>query len=277
MKKSILTLVLATVVFLGCKKDSKNEETNNNKAVVSVQGTLTPYKFGKESSSDSFLWSVTDFNTDGTIKRIGRTAGVDKYDRNKSYMEYITYSYSSGQLSEKKDDIYRYSYQYSGKDTTEIKKYGSSGLSGIEKRFISEGRIVKSDFYLSNSNSIFRTEKNTFDQNGNKTTVEIVYPPKVIGSKLLYTYDAKGNILTETYNSIDEGTSVLQRRLGYKYDSNDRIYEFIKNSLYTIEYTKYVNTYNSLGNIIKMEIYKSDKFDGPFEMIGVVNYSFKTE
>lgn len=274
MKKSIL-LILLPIIFIGCSKSNVDQPTSPTKEqkLMKVEGILTPLKLGKPSESDKFRWSRIEYNSLGNLILSSNRIGVDILDENKSSDDIVRYSYLDGRLYAKEQSSFRYMFEYNGADTAVIYKYGSSGLIETQKIDNLYGKKCRTSTHDA-SDKIIRYENFGYDPNGLNITIDIYYPPLDVGNQLVYSYDEKGNILTERYLNREKNTNTLQARFGYKYDPSGKIIEYIKSTYDTIEYTKWTNEYDSLGKLLKQNMFRSNNFEGPYQQVAIINYVY---
>lgn len=142
------------------------------------------------------------------------------------------------------------------------REYGSNGKLSKESGYYSDGTLYMIRLFA-------------YDTNGHNSSIEILEKPFTTGNQLLYTYNSRGDVLTETYFDRLRDIVFSVNEYGYTYDSNNRLIEFIKNTSFDkVEYTKWVNTYDEEGRIIKQDMYRSNKFDGPYEQVAVINFTY---
>ncbi len=92
----------------------------------------------------------------------------------------------------------------------------------------------------------------TYDELGNKLTALCDYNGTVNLSKNTYTYDSKGNMLTNIYELWENELWVIDSRWTYTYDNNSNIlketYEIFRNDVWSI-YTSSTYSYDSEGHL----------------------------
>jgi hypothetical protein len=278
MKKQLLTLLAIPILFAACGKSSDHPETENNKnenkQLVRVDAVMTPYKFGEATPKDRYRWSYQVFDKEGLLVTSSTRVGFE-LDPTRSYEEEVTYKYENKRLVEKKDPDYRYTYAYRGLDTIEVQEYNSKGLYKSQKReYDASTRLYKLHTFYHNSGKpeIFSTNIYGYDANSRINKIHILYRPFISGNELYYTYDEKGNMLTETFFNREKQTTVVQARRSYTYDDKGRISEHVKSV--STDFRKFKHTYEENGNLMKQDVYTSKSFEGPFQQVGVINYTY---
>jgi hypothetical protein len=275
MKKQLLTLISLSAILFGCGKSNEVETmTPAEKKLVSIEAIMTPYKFGAPSTTDQYRWAKQEFNESGQITLSSYRVGINDLDPTKSYDNITRFTYVAGKLTEKKDDTYRYVINYNGNDTLSIARYGSTGLSDIDKyEYNSSGKKVKVNNY-SSDNTLFETRTYAYNSTGLNSTIDIFYKPFITGNQLQYTYDNAGKMLTETYLNREKGTSTIQKQAKYIYDASGRILEYTRSSYYTIIYRKLSYTYDDKNQLIKQDLFESNNINTGFEQKGTINYIY---
>lgn len=276
MKKQLLTLLAIPILFAACGKSSDNPENkkNENKQLVRIDAVMTPYKFGAASSKDRYRWSYQVFDNEGLLVTSSTRLGF-VLDPTKSYEEEVTYKYENKKLVEKKTTNFRYTYAYRGLDTIEVQEYGSQGLYTTQKREYDENaRLYKlhTFYHFGGKPELSRTDVYGYNSKGTINNIHILYKPFILGNELHYTYDEKGNMLTEMYFDREDKTTVIQKRHSYTYDDKGRISAHVKS--YSTYFRKFKNSYEENGNLMKQDVYTSENIEGPFEQVGVINYSY---
>ncbi|SHE86954.1 hypothetical protein [Pedobacter caeni] len=276
MKKQLLTLAAIPLLFIACSKSSTAPETTPEvipeKKLVKVEAKMTPIKAGVPVSADTFTWSRKEFDQDGNITlsmiRVGMNGPL-------SYEEEITYKYENKKVTEVKEGNYRNAYAYIGNTTVEIKKYKLSDLYETETREIgANGKVSKIYYYQAQGEErkLFQTTIFSYDANQRNTTKEFLTPPDLNGDQTIYTYDAKGNVLTESSFNRKTNTIIRELKFGYNYNEKGQLQEYIDGS--GSDYKKFKNTYGADGMLTIQELSKSSNFDGPFEQVGQINYTY---
>jgi hypothetical protein len=276
MKITPLPFMLLIILMAAC---SKSKDPNPNpiakKKVAGIVGIFTPSQVGK--SAEKILWSRQEFDIDHQLTLSSNRVGNDDLDTHNSQLDTTTFKYSNGKLVEKKDKNFRYTYTYNGEDTVKVTTYHSSPFIHIETReYGSDRKLVKSFTVDAPSNPV-EQRLYGYDSKNNNTTIDVTYYDlgrSPFEYQLIFTYDDRQNILTQAFINQKAGTQGVQWRYGYRYDNSNRLVEYVRNTLFPVEYRKWKNTYNAEGELIQQEILQSNNFNGPFELVGTVDYSY---
>jgi hypothetical protein len=277
MNKTLVPLIVLIIFLAGCSKSNgPGPKPTVKKKVSKIVGLYTSSQVGKPSS-EKIPWSTQEFDSNHQLTLSSNRAGHDDLDIHDSQLDTITFKYTSGKLMEKKDKSFWYKYAYNGADTVEVQQYGSLNSVVTETREYGSNQKLAKSFSVDAPGNPLEMRIYGYDAKKNNTTIDITYynfnkPP--FEYQLIFTYDDRQNVLTQFFTSPKTGTKGLQWRYGYKYDSDNRLVEYVRNTLYPVEYRKWKNTYNAEGELIKQDILQSDNFDGPFEQVGTVDYFY---
>jgi hypothetical protein len=274
MKKQLLTLTALPLLFIACSKSPAvpEPEVIPEKKLVKVEAKMTPIIAGTPVSADTFTWSRQEFDQDGNIILSMIRVGMNSPQ---SYEEEITYKYENKKITELKESNYRNTYTYIGNTTVEIKKYSRSDLYQTETQEIgANGKVSKIYYYNAKGDErkLYQTTIFSYDANQRNTTREFLIAPDLKGNQSIYTFDAKGNILTESYFNRKANTTVEERKYGYSYNDKGQLQEYIEKP--GSEYKKFKNTYGADGTLAMQELSKSSNFEGPFEQVGQIKYTY---
>ena len=277
MKKTRIALIIPIIFLAACgKSDDANPKPTSEKKVAKIVGVYTSSQ-GGQSSSEKIPWSTQEFDSDHQLTLSSSRVGHDDLDIHNSQLDTTTFKYENGRLIEKKDKNFRYTYAYNGADTVNVTSYHSSNAVVIETREYGPNRKVAKTSSIDAADNPVEKRIYGYDAKNNNTTIDRIFyelgePP--FEYQLTFTYDDRQNILTQAFINEKAGTRGVQWRYGYKYDNANHLVEFVRNTLYPFEYRKWKNTYNAEGELIKQDILQSKNFDGPFEQVGTVDYSY---
>lgn len=278
MKKALL-LLTAVIILASCSKNSSTSPDNTKGNISKVEAYLTPYKFGLISPKDRILWESQEFNSKSELvlkKWRPNMQFDDVFVKNPLWSE--SYTLENGEIIEmieKFSGTNRFVYTYNGANIVEVKEYGSGGIYQIEELEYINGLKNKSTLYYGNRESISRID--IFSYDGNKNLINIFRSynsASVSDANIIYEYDNRGNVIKESYNDIDKGTTNTQKIYDYKYGDNGRVLEYIHPGPYMFEFFKDVITYDKDGSIESKIIYRSDKIDGQYEEYASVDYEY---
>jgi hypothetical protein len=275
MRKQLLMLSIPLLLIISCSKDPAKPNGGSSPEInlYTIEGILTPFKSGKEASSDRFTWSIEKYDLGGRLVEESRRQGENNLNKDKSKLVTTTFIYDKDTLIGKQDGTYRYEYVYNRKDTIGIKKYDAAGLIE-DQRIAYDSNGQKRTALIYNSATLHEIRTYFYGFEDLLTAIHIQSDPLIPGDQLVYTYDSKRNVLVELFLNRAENTTVMQKKFGYKYDENGRIVEYIFNSNGLIEYTKHINTYNEKGLLTRKDISTANSFQGPYEQAAVVNYTY---
>jgi hypothetical protein len=148
----------------------------------------------KPSPKDRFTWASQVFNEKEELISSTTTVGETDLDSARSWDYTTTFKYENGKLIEREDPYSRYTFEYNGSDTTEIKLWKALGLYTTEKReYGANGKVSRSSTYDSRG-SLFMLQ--VFSYDGNNITKDTFFEPFENSDQLIYTYDGKGNKLS---------------------------------------------------------------------------------
>lgn len=276
MQKTLLSLFMLIIFLTACSKskDPKPSPTVKKK-VAKIVGVFTPTQAGR--SAEKLAWSTQEFDSDQQLTLSSNRTGYDDLDIRYSHLDTTTFKYSNGKLIEKKENTLTYTYAYNGEDTAEVRTYHPLASTLIETRaYGSNGKLLKTYTIDAPGNPVEQRIYG-YDAKNNNTTIDWTYyepgrPP--FEYRLIFTYDDRRNVLTQSFINEKAGTKGVNWRYGYTYDNLNRLVEYVRNTVYEVEYRKWKNFYNTDGELMKQEILQSKYFEGPFEQVGIVDYSY---
>lgn len=273
MRKCLPLLVFVLIIF-GCEKEQSALEDESEKQLKSIEATMVPYKYGEPSYIDEFTWEFKEFDSKGRLVKYRYKPDWDLTSAFYSFLKEETYKYNDkNQLIEKTTDIRRHVYEYNNNLLHKETEYSEHGIWYIYVYEYNGDTLpsgMQSYYESLNNPSISYMYK--YDSQKNRIEEYIQYSDSY--GILTWEYDSHNNMTKETYFSSEKDRTTVQKIQQFKYDSEDRITEFISSGAYMLEYFKQVYSYKD-RLIDEISVFEANDINSSYEQIGVIYYNYE--